>query len=246
VTCQIDIQDIIITEPTGRAQHVLRDRGEELLRELAAKVALVTELLLPLADREPSRDALLDFCTQRLARHLLAIDRVLYATAAGAAESRLLVRALRAQHDLVAARIADLKQADCSAEVAAAAQALVGVLEVSHHVEQQVLFPVLAVLPGVDLPALVDDFDLVLAGGVLDKPEVVDVRQIPHGRRHPRIFGIYARLAPGESFILVNNHDPKPLRREFQAAYPDQFGWDYLEAGPHRWRVQICRLGVGA
>ena len=246
MTSQIDIQGIITTDPTGRAQRMLRDRGEELLRELAAKVATVTELELPLADREQSRDALLDFCTQRLVRHLLAIDRALYSTAAGAAETRLLVRALRAQHDLVAARIADLKQADCSAEVAAAAQALVGLVEVCHHVEQQVLTPVLAMLPGVDLPALVDDFDLLLAGGVLDTPEVVDVREIPHGRRHPRIFGIYARLAPGESFILVNNHDPKPLRREFQATYPDQFGWDYLEAGPHRWRVQIGRLPVGA
>jgi hypothetical protein len=57
----------------------------------------------------------------------------------------------------------------------------------------------------------------MLARGALNTPEVLDVREIPHGRRHPRIFGIYARLAPGESFVLVNNHDPKPLRREFQA-----------------------------
>jgi len=71
-------------------------------------------------------------------------------------------------------------------------------------------------------------------------------REIPQGRRHPRIFGIYARLTPGESFVLVNNHDPKPLRREFQAAYPDRFGWDYLEAGPERWRVRIGRPTVDA
>ena len=51
---------------------------------------------------------------------------------------------------------------------------------------------------------------------------------------------------PGESFVLVNNHDPKPLRREFQAAYPDRFGWDYLEAGPERWRVRIGRPTVDA
>ncbi|WP_396795916.1 DUF2249 domain-containing protein [Microbispora sp. H13382] len=40
----------------------------------------------------------------------------------------------------------------------------------------------------------------------------MDVREIPHGQRHPRIFARYAHLAPGEAFILVNNHDPKPLR----------------------------------
>ena len=91
---------------------------------------------------------------------------------------------------------------------------------------------------------LVEDVDTLLAGGALNAPEVVDVRGIPRGRRHPRIFGVYGRLAPGESFVLVNNHDPKPLRREFQATYPDRFGWDYLEAGPERWRVRIGRLPV--
>jgi hypothetical protein len=80
-----------------------------------------------------------------------------------------------------------------------------------------VLVPVLAVLPGVDLQTLVEDVETMLARGALNTPEVLDVREIPHGRRHPRIFGIYARLAPGESFVLVNDHDPKPLRREFQA-----------------------------
>ena len=88
--------------------------------------------------------------------------------------------------------------------------------------------------------------EVLLAGGVLDVPATVDVREIPHGRRHPRIFGTYARLAPGESFVLVNNHDPKPLRREFQATYPGQFGWDYLETGPDQWRVRIQRLPAQA
>ena len=96
------------------------------------------------------------------------------------------------------------------------------------------------------LSVLAGDRDVLLAGRTLNAPEVLDVREIPQGPRHPRIFGIYARLTPGESFVLVNNHDPIPLRREFQAAYPDRFGWDYLEAGPERWRVRIGRLSVDA
>ena len=67
----------------------------------------------------------------------------------------------------------------------------------------------------------------------------------PKVHRHPRIFGIYARLLPGESFVLVNNHDPKPLRREFHETFSGQFGSDYVEAGPRRWRVRISRLPVG-
>ena len=229
-----------------RVQHTLRDRGDELLAELAAKVVLATDLQLPLARRDEVRDRLIDFCTSRLVRYLLATDQVLYSVAAGAAETRLLVRALRAQHDLVAVRIAEVKRADSSAEFAASARALVASLEVCHHVEQEVLIPALAALPGVDLSVLAGDRDVLLAGRTLNAPEVLDVREIPQGRRHPRIFGIYARLTPGESFVLVNNHDPKPLRREFQAAYPDRFGWDYLEAGPERWRVRIGRLSVDA
>jgi uncharacterized protein (DUF2249 family) len=26
---------------------------------------------------------------------------------------------------------------------------------------------------------------------------------------------------------LVNNRDPKRLRREFEVTYPGQYGWDY-------------------
>ena len=41
--------------------------------------------------------------------HLLAVDQVLYAAAA--VETRLLASALRAQHDLIAARLAELLRA---------------------------------------------------------------------------------------------------------------------------------------
>jgi uncharacterized protein (DUF2249 family) len=245
VTSLIHIQNTA-TDPALRAQHTLRHRGNELLAELTAKVELATDLQLPLALREEVRDRLIAFCASKLVRHRLATDQVLYSVAAGATETRLLVRALRIQHELLAARITELKRADGSAEFAASAHALVGLLEVCHHVEQEVLIPALAVLPGVDLSGLIEDVDTLLSGGALNTPEVVDVREIPHGRRHPGIFGVYARLAPGESFVLVNNHDPKPLRREFQATYPGRFGWDYLEAGPERWRVRIGRLPVDA
>jgi hypothetical protein len=196
VTSQIFIQGTT-TDPAVRARQALRDRGEELRVELAAKVALATELQVPLIEREQARDRLIEFCTRRVVRYLLAIDGVLYSVAAGASETRLLVRALRAQHDLVAARIAELKRADGFHQLAASAHALVGLLRVCHHVEQEVLIPALAELPGVDLPALVDDIDVLLAGGQLNAPQVLDVRDIPHGRRHPHIFGVYARLAPG-------------------------------------------------
>jgi hypothetical protein len=46
-------------------------------------------------------------------------------------------------------------------------------------------------------------------------PETLDVREIAPRERHPLIFGTFDRLRPGESFILLNDHDPKPLYYQF-------------------------------
>lgn len=230
------------TDPAQRARMELQNRNAELRADLAAKVVLATELGLSLTDRERAQDALVKYCSENVLRYAVATDRALYAVAAGAAETRLLVRALRVHHRLLADRITDLDHANSAAEVAAAAHAVGAGLSACHMIEQEVFVPVLAALPGVDLPALVDDVITLLGGGTLDSPDVLDVREIPHGRRHPRIFGTYARLAAGQSFVLVNNHDPKPLRREFEATFAGQFGWEYLEAGPDRWQVRIGRL----
>lgn len=67
----------------------------------------------------------------------------------------------------------------------------------------------------------------------------LDVRPIPPREKHPRIFSAFDRLPAGGRFILINDHDPKPLYYQFQAERPGQFGWDYLEEGPAVWRVEI-------
>lgn len=70
---------------------------------------------------------------------------------------------------------------------------------------------------------------------------VLDVRSMPPSQRHERIFTTYENLEQGTTFLLVNDHDPKPLRYQFEAEHADQFTWDYLEAGPRIWRVRIGR-----
>ncbi len=76
--------------------------------------------------------------------------------------------------------------------------------------------------------------------------QVVDVRQTPPPRRHPLIFGTFDTLQPGQAFILVNDHDPKPLYYQFRAEMDGQFSWDYLESGPQVWRVRIGKAGSRA
>lgn len=67
----------------------------------------------------------------------------------------------------------------------------------------------------------------------------LDVRPIPPPQRHPRIFQTFDSLSPGEGFVLINDHDPKPLLYQFQFERASSFDWNVLEAGPVVFRVEI-------
>ncbi len=69
----------------------------------------------------------------------------------------------------------------------------------------------------------------------------LDVRQVPPPRRHPEIFQTFDSLEPGDAFVLINDHDPKPLLYQFQVERPGRFDWSVLEAGPERFRIEIRR-----
>jgi uncharacterized protein (DUF2249 family) len=78
------------------------------------------------------------------------------------------------------------------------------------------------------------------AGGQTES--VLDVRGLEPRARHPLIFRTFDQLAPGQSFVLVNDHDPKPLYYQMQFERKGQFDWQYLEEGPEVWRVRITRM----
>lgn len=70
----------------------------------------------------------------------------------------------------------------------------------------------------------------------------LDVRQEIPARRHTLIFETYDALGAGDDFVLVNDHDPKPLYYQFAAEHADKFTWEYLEQGPDVWKVRIGRV----
>jgi uncharacterized protein (DUF2249 family) len=76
--------------------------------------------------------------------------------------------------------------------------------------------------------------------------DTVDVRSLIPAQRHAKIFELVHELAPGRRFVLVNDHDPKPLYYQLEAEYPSQFSWTYLERGPEVWRVEIGKLAKAA
>ena len=71
---------------------------------------------------------------------------------------------------------------------------------------------------------------------------MVDLRGIVMRERHPLIFSAFNTLAEGQSMQLVNDHDPQPLRRQFEADLAGRFSWNTVEAGPEVWRIDIRRL----
>lgn len=70
----------------------------------------------------------------------------------------------------------------------------------------------------------------------------LDVRPIPKPQRHPLIFARFGSLAVGESFVLVNSHDPKHLHQEFERDHPGTYDWTYLPTGDRQlYRIRITR-----
>ncbi len=76
-----------------------------------------------------------------------------------------------------------------------------------------------------------------------DQKEVVrlNVTAIEPKFKHPTIFKYFDALQPGESFIIENDHDPKPLYYELIAERGDIFTWEYLVKGPELFEVQIAK-----
>jgi uncharacterized protein (DUF2249 family) len=145
---------------------------------------------------------------------------------------------------------------------AAATAGAVAALTASHlTVESELLLLALA-KAGVDLAAVVADRP-ELAGGARRRAEVtapivtapggtsgtqpisgteeLDVRALSHQARHGVILGKMQALTDTGALVLINDHDPLPLKYQAEAMWPAQYEWTYLDEGPEEWRVSIAR-----
>mgnify|MGYP000983713600 CR=1 FL=1 len=68
---------------------------------------------------------------------------------------------------------------------------------------------------------------------------ILDVTQIAPRLKHPTIFDYFDSLVAGESFIIKNDHDPKPLYYQLMGERGNLITWEYLENGPEQWLVKI-------
>ncbi len=76
-----------------------------------------------------------------------------------------------------------------------------------------------------------------------DSDEIeLDLRSLPPSQRHDLIMRRWAELAPGRTLRIINDHDPKPLRYQFEAEFAGKFEWVYASSGPETWEIKISKM----
>ncbi len=74
---------------------------------------------------------------------------------------------------------------------------------------------------------------------------ILNVTLLEPRRKHPTIFEHFDALQGGESFIILNDHNPKPLYYQMLGERGNIFKWEYLEQGPEWWRIKITKNKEG-
>jgi regulator of cell morphogenesis and NO signaling len=76
------------------------------------------------------------------------------------------------------------------------------------------------------------------------KDIIINVPSIEPRLKHPTIFKIFDSLQPGESLVIHNDHDPKPVYYQLLGERGDVFTWEYLQQGPQWWDIRVTRRGA--
>jgi regulator of cell morphogenesis and NO signaling len=70
---------------------------------------------------------------------------------------------------------------------------------------------------------------------------VIDVTKIKPQLKHAAIFEAFDELKGGETILIHNDHDPKPLYYQMLGERGHCFQWNYLVKGPVEWEVEITK-----
>lgn len=73
------------------------------------------------------------------------------------------------------------------------------------------------------------------------KEITIKVPELEPRLKHQTIFQTFNNLEFGESMLILNDHDPKPVYYQLQGIYGDIFSWEYLKEGPHEWEIRVTK-----
>lgn len=237
---------------TATAREALHHHHEELAKEMAGHVARLT-------GRAPGADpdAFIRFLRDELLPHAAGEDRYLYPAVEPLLKAHGMATAtMRMDHRAIEGYVGALEETagrlrnaggDARAEAVRDLTRLTWQLQALFNVhlqkEEQVYMPLLGqYAPEAEQQRIIAQMHEAPAQRpAANGPADLDVRTLAPARRHAVIFSTFEALGPGQAFVLVNDHDPKPLYYQFQAEQPGKFTWTYLEQGPEVWRVRIGR-----
>lgn len=85
---------------------------------------------------------------------------------------------------------------------------------------------------------------LVIAAGSprWESMSVLDLRAIPRPQRHGLVFAQFDALGVGETFEIINDHDPIPLKYQIDTMRVGQAEWSYVARGPEIFRIRVRRV----
>ena len=72
--------------------------------------------------------------------------------------------------------------------------------------------------------------------------KIYDGREVPCSIKHDAIVQRAVGLTTGDYFVLINGHDPVPLRDQLATGHPGQFSWTYVQKEPDAFAIRIDRL----
>jgi hypothetical protein len=147
------------TDPEVVACTVVREAHQRLRTRLAALIGAGS---VPGAG-QPLPAELVDFCLYEVRQYLVAADRHLYVPASGGAGTLLPLEALRAGASALNGQIDGLAAAN-SVDASWIGRMIAATLDLQLQIEDSVLLPALAGLPGVDLSLLAADLRAFLEG----------------------------------------------------------------------------------
>lgn len=232
------------------ALSAMLDHHAQLHGELESRLAELREAVAVSAPHGAAHHALSEFVDGHLLPHAAAEEKALYPAAKQNERAELLVESMILEHRDLSRKARQLRSAATPVGALSSAEALAAIFAVHVVKENDLLLPLLSRDPAVRLSALLHEMHDHLAepaesagiGSSGAVAEELDVRTLAHGARHEIIFGKLHALTPGGRLVIVNDHDPKPLRYQLEAAWPGQFDWNYVLGGPQVWRIEITKL----
>ena len=70
----------------------------------------------------------------------------------------------------------------------------------------------------------------------------LDLRNLHTFDKHLKMFELWRKLKEGEALKIIDDKEPKLLRKELEDEHNGQFEWDYEKEGPDEWRFSIKKI----